>query len=127
MGEHDVETGSPEFERIRNRLVESKEPFSTFALANSLAGYLVGPLVLGAAVLLAGLGKREDATEPGSRPVTPVAPLLAAVPWLLMLVMLLLTKSRSAWLGFGVGVADRGGGARREARPSAGAPAAWSA
>lgn len=104
MGEPNVEPGTPEFERIRNRLVESKEPFSTFALANSLAGYLVGPLVLGAAVLLIGLGKREDATEAGSRPVTATAPILAAVPWLLMLVMLLLTKSRSAWLGFGIGV-----------------------
>ena len=68
----------------------SNEPFSTFALANSLAGFIVGPLVLALAVWLQNLARRERA---GSR--WP-ALLMAAPVILILLVCLILTKSRSA-------------------------------
>ena len=38
--------------QFENRLLHSNEPYSTFALANSLAGFLVGPLVVMLAVRL---------------------------------------------------------------------------
>ena len=37
---------------LKNRLMGSNEPWSTFALANSLAGFIVGPLVLVLAVVV---------------------------------------------------------------------------
>ncbi len=85
--------------QFEDRVLGSKEPTSTFALANSLAGVLVGPAVLGLAVALTGLGNRR---EQGSRIV---ALLLASLPWLLLLACLLLTKSRSAYLGMAAGAA----------------------
>jgi hypothetical protein len=90
-----IEPGSPSAEALRNRLMESNEPFSTFALANSLAGFLVGPLALAFAVALENL-RREGK---GSRLV---AFALASVPGLAMLICLILTKSRSAQIGLGV-------------------------
>ena len=75
---------------FEKRLLDSNEPFSTFALANSLAGFLVGPMALAFAVALENL-KREGR---GSRLV---ALAMAAVPGLIMLVCLVLTKSRSAY------------------------------
>ena len=87
-----VTPGTPSAESARNRLMESNEPFSTFALANSLAGFLVGPLALAFAVALENL-KREGK---GSRLV---ALTLATVPGLILLACLMLTKSRSAQIG----------------------------
>ena len=83
---------------FENRLLNSREMRSTMALANSLAGILVGPCVMVLGVWL-GLLLRQ-----GSKPRKLVPLLLALPPLVLMLVALLLTKSRSAWLGFGVGL-----------------------
>jgi hypothetical protein len=55
LGPLGIAPGSPGEEGIRQRILYSNEPFSTFALANSLAGYLVGPLALASAVGLANL------------------------------------------------------------------------
>jgi O-antigen ligase len=87
-----IEPHTPSADAFHNRLMESNEPFSTFALANSLAGFLVGPLALAFAVALENL-KRDGK---GSRLV---AFALAAVPGLVMLICLMLTKSRSAQIG----------------------------
>jgi hypothetical protein len=88
--------GSPSELLFRQRVLDSKEAFATFALANSLAGFLVGPLVFGLAVAADNL-RREGR---GSRDV---ALGLAAVPGAILLACLLLTKSRSAWAGLVVG------------------------
>ena len=94
---------------LRNRLLGSTEPWSTFALANSLAGYIAGPFVI---LLAVGLYNLVRADAPGSR-WTALA--MAAPLVLVVLVCLLLGKSRSA--GFGVAAeimsargARRGGG-----------------
>jgi hypothetical protein len=80
-----------------DRLLGSNEPFATFGLANSLAGYLVGPTVLLAAACLDRFRKRQVIG------VTPYV--LAAVPGLVLLSCLLATKSRSAYLGLGMALA----------------------
>ena len=78
---------------LRNRLLFSNELFSTFALPNSLAGFIVGPLVLALAVSLQNLVRRD---APGPRWVRLA---MAAPVILVLLVCLILTKSRSAWVG----------------------------
>ncbi len=82
-----------------DRLLGSNEVFATFGLANSLAGFLVGPLVLAMAMLLRNLA---DDKAPGWRWGVIG---LAAAPLLCILVCLILTKSRSAWIGLLVGAA----------------------
>lgn len=82
-------TGRAMFE---NRLVYSTEPTGPFALANTLAGVLAVGVVLGAGCLCA--------AGPGLRSRLP---LLIGV--MLTSGCLLLTKSRSAWLGTMVGLA----------------------
>jgi hypothetical protein len=79
---------------VEDRVLQSNESFATFGLANSLAAYLVGPLVL-----LAAMGLRSL-----SRPAPPGASrwpalLAAAVPGLVLLTCLVMTKGRSAWIG----------------------------
>jgi O-antigen ligase/tetratricopeptide (TPR) repeat protein len=88
----EVVPGTPSAEAAKQRLLYSNEVFSTFALANSLAGFLVGPMALAFAVALENL-RREGR---GSRLV---ALALATVPGLAILACLVLTKSRSAWIG----------------------------
>lgn len=90
-----ITPGTPSADSFRQRLMYSNEPFSTFALANSLAGFLVGPMALLLAVGLENL--KRDA--PGSKWLSLI---MAAVPGLILLVCLLLTKSRSAYVGLGV-------------------------
>lgn len=99
--------GSREELLFRDRLVNSNEAFSTFALANSLAGFIVGPLVIALAV---GFHNQVRRDAPGSRwaPLAMAAPLVFA-----MLVCLILTKSRSAWIGLFVAVGILGWVARR--------------
>ncbi len=82
-----------------DRLLGSNEVFSTFALANSLAGFLVGPVVLTLAVAIRNLADRK---AQGSRFG---ALALAALPLLCLLLCLMLTKSRSAWIALCVGLA----------------------
>jgi hypothetical protein len=88
-----IERGGRGEELLRNRLVGSTEVFSTFGLANSLAGFIVGPLVLALAVAFGSFSQRDKAESRWW------ALLMAAPIVLVLLVCLILTKSRSAWLG----------------------------
>lgn len=105
-----IARGSAEESRLRDRLLYSNEVFATFALANSLAGFLVGPAVLGFALGLESLRNRrggsvvaaEDAPEP-SAAVSAIAIASALLPYSAIVAALLLTKSRSAYVGFAVG------------------------
>jgi hypothetical protein len=54
-----VVPGTPQQFHFEQRLLQSSEITSTFALANSLAGYLVGPLVVVLALWLHNLARRE--------------------------------------------------------------------
>jgi hypothetical protein len=103
-----IEPGSRGEEMVKNRLLYSNEIWSTFALANSLAGYLVGPLVLGLAVAFCNLVRVD---VPGSRWV---ALAMAAPVVLVMLVCLMLTKSRSAYIGVLVAISLLAWRARRD-------------
>ena len=98
MGRLGIAPGTPAAESFENRLIGSNEPFSTFALPNSLAGFLVGPLVVLLAVAVDNFGRAGR----GSRLL---GLLLATGPGLALLACLLLTKSRSAWVGLVVGAA----------------------
>ncbi|MBV8554118.1 MAG: O-antigen ligase family protein [Planctomycetaceae bacterium] len=100
---------------FENRLLNSNEPWSTFALANSLAGYLVGPLVVMLALVWDGLRRRES--ESGTSRASAV--LLAAIPTLVVLICLILTKSRSAYIGLAVALAVLAWRERRRVRPRA--------
>jgi O-antigen ligase len=97
--ERGITPGSPAHKLFEQRALASSEPMSTFALTNSLAGFLVGPLVL----CLAMGGEAMRNLTAGGRRLGTVA--LAAVPALALLVCLLLTKSRSAYIGLAVGLA----------------------
>jgi len=103
----DARPGSPEEQLFRNRLLYSNEAFSTFALANSLAGFIVGPLAIAIAVGFLNLVRRD---APGSRwaLLGMAAPLILA-----MLVCLILTKSRSSWIGLLIAIGILAWGARR--------------
>jgi hypothetical protein len=94
-----IAPGSPAQAQFEDRLMRSSEPFSTFALANSLAGFIVGPLVMLLAVAYYNL-VRGDSTRSRWSALAMAAPLI-----LILLVCLILTKSRSAWIGLLVGVA----------------------
>jgi hypothetical protein len=83
---------------FEQRLLASLEPFSTFALANSLAGFLVGAAVVALGVALDNALRRETQ---GSA-VVPLV--LATPPIVVILACLLLTKSRSAYIGMLIGV-----------------------
>jgi MFS family permease len=87
-----IQAGTASEAAAMSRILSSKEPFATFALANSLAGFLVGPLALAFAVAVDNL-RREGR---GSRAL---AIGMAVIPGAAMLVCLLLTKSRSAYIG----------------------------
>jgi tetratricopeptide (TPR) repeat protein len=85
--------------QFEDRLLGSKEPLATFALTNSLAGSLVAPLV----VLIAAGG----AAASGGRPRRYLRMSLTVLLSALVLTALLLTKSRTAFVGLlaGLGVA----------------------
>ena len=51
--------GSPWAITFQHRVLHSNEVYATFGLANSLAGFLVGPLVLMLATLWEGLVHRD--------------------------------------------------------------------
>lgn len=105
-----IEPGTPAEALFRARLLGSNEPYSTFALANSLAGFLVGPLV---AVLAVGW---DVLTRRDGRAGRLSALALAVVPTLAMLVCLVLTKSRSAYAGLFVAAAVLAWRERRRVR-----------
>jgi O-antigen ligase len=93
-----IAPGSPGQKQLESRLLGSNEPMSTFALTNSLAGFLLGPLVVLLAIAWENLVRRDGR---GSRPMTLA---LAVPPILVVLTCLLLTKSRSAYVGLMIGV-----------------------
>jgi hypothetical protein len=95
----EITPGSHENYALEQRLLHSTEIMSTFALGNSLAVYLVGPLVLALAVGLRNLARRDEGSSRWAV-LGMAAPLL-----LVMLVCMMLTKSRSAWIGLFVGLA----------------------
>jgi len=99
----DAAPGSPEAFQFEQRLLQSTEMISTFALANSLAGYLIGPLVIATALLWLGMAARRGSDASERPPLS--ALLLFALPWAVLLIALLLTKSRSGYLACAVGVA----------------------
>jgi|GEM_PF-731593 len=89
--------GSPERIAFEKRL-ESREPIATFALTNSLAGFLTPWLVVGAGIgVLAGGWSSGWRTRGG-----------LLVAGLLLAACLLLTKSRSAYLGLLAGLTGLG-------------------
>ena len=79
-----------------NRLLSSSEPFATFSLANTLAGVLATSLVL----ILGQAGSAWSFRKP-TNVAAILVPLFQAA---LILYCLVLTKSRSAWVGTVVGL-----------------------
>jgi tetratricopeptide (TPR) repeat protein len=88
-----IEPGSHGELVFKDRLLGSTEVWSTFALPNSLAGFIVGPLVLLLAVGFWNLANRSGASAPWA------ALCLAAPAALVLLLCLLLTKCLSAFVG----------------------------
>lgn len=87
-------------ERIRfeQRLLHSSEPLGVFALANTLSGLLAVCLVTAVSILMAG-----TRAAPGTIPRYSQS--AVAVAGIVIVYCLVLTKSRSAWLGGLVGLA----------------------
>ena len=106
LGRLQLTPGSPQAEALKQRLMYSNDVFSTFALANSLAGFLVGPMALVFAVAL------ENLRREGKGPRF-VAYAMAAVPGMAMLTCLVMTKSRSAWIGLALALVVLAWRARR--------------
>ncbi|MEO2031535.1 MAG: O-antigen ligase family protein [Planctomycetaceae bacterium] len=94
---------------LENRLLNSTEPFGPFALANTLAGVLAVGLVLLSGGLISEW--RSDHCRWDRVGLTLVATVIVA--WCLML-----TKSRTAWVGTAVGIAVMLVTQGREADPS---------
>ena len=107
LREANVPLDPQRIQAFTDRLLGSNELFATFGLANSLAGFLVGPLVLVLAVIIQVLADRRA----GGRPWGEIG--LAAFPLLCLLTCLMLTKSRSAYIGFLVAAAILAWQARR--------------
>src|SRR5207248_10886053 len=89
-----TEAGSPQRELFENRL-RSVEPLATFALTNSLAGFLAPWLITALAIGVANF----------SWPVRRTAPVVFFISPAVLGSCLLLTKSRTAYLAAVVGVA----------------------
>jgi hypothetical protein len=93
-----IEPGSSLQAALEDRLLNSNEVIATFALPGSLAGFLVGPLVVMFGVGWQGLFRGPTRTS------RLTALVLAALPALAVLICLVLTKSRSGWVGLAVGL-----------------------
>ena len=95
--------GSPERLHFENRL-QSSEPLATFALTNSLAGYLAPWLVVALGIGLSSLANRGDAKWDGLNRWRIMIRRAAYVLCLLIVTgCLLLTKSRSGYVACAVG------------------------
>ena len=79
-----------------NRLLSSSEPFATFSLANTLAGILATGLVLLIGQASSTVGERRRDSW--------LSTMLLVIQICLIAYCLILTKSRSAWLGSCVGL-----------------------
>jgi hypothetical protein len=111
LAQQGIAPNTPAAAHFADRLMGSTELLSTFALANSLAGFIVGPLVLALGVWLQNLEDREKGTSRWP------ALLMAAPVVLVLLVCLILTKSRSAYIGLLVGVGILAWQSRRRVPP----------
>ena len=87
--------GTPQRDAFENRL-NSTEPFATFALTNSLAGFLSPWLIMALGIGITNFSRVE------SSPRTKVATLVTAV---IIAGCLVLTKSRTAWIAVLAGIA----------------------
>jgi hypothetical protein len=96
-----IDPNSSSRKAFEDRLLGSNEPMSTFALANSLAGVLVGPLVILFGLLFDQLLKPNQSLGTKLARIIPLFILQSLIG-----LCLLWTKSRSAWLGLiaGIGV-----------------------
>lgn len=94
-----INPDSPSRKAFEDRLLGSNEVMSTFALANSLAGVLVGPLVILFGLLFDQILKPNLNRTTRLARCIPLAILQAVIG-----LCLLWTKSRSAWLGLVAGV-----------------------
>lgn len=100
-----IEPGTPAEAAFRSRLLDSREPYGSFGLPNSLAGYLL----LGSPLLLVTAWRVWTAS------FSIVLRTIAASGTILALCALVLTKSRSAWIGLVVAIVvlvGRGGQVR---------------
>ena len=84
-----------------NRLLSSSEPFATFSLANTLAGILATGLVLLIGQASSTVGNSQGTARLKSSRLSQALLLFQIC---LMAYCLMLTKSRSAWLGCCVGI-----------------------
>ena len=94
-----IDPNSPSRKAFEDRLLGSNEPMSTFALANSLAGVLVGPLVILFGLLFDQLLKPNQSSGTKLARMIPLFILQSLIG-----LCLLWTKSRSAWLGLMAGI-----------------------
>lgn len=99
--DHEIPIHGPSRIAWENRLLSSSEPFATFSLANTLAGILATGLVL-----LIGQASSIVNDSPGSsrHRGSRLSQALLLVQVCLMAYCLVLTKSRSAWLGCFAGI-----------------------
>ena len=79
-----------------NRLLNSSEPFATFSLANTLAGILATGMVLLIGQATSTVGERRRTSW--------LCNMVLVIQFCLIAYCLILTKSRSAWLGACVGL-----------------------
>jgi len=99
--EHDIPMSGSSRIAWENRLLSSSEPFATFSLANTLAGILATGLVLLIGQASSTVRDRQEATR---LKTSRLSQALLLFQICLIAYCLILTKSRSAWLGCGVGI-----------------------
>ncbi|MGH7198987.1 MAG: O-antigen ligase family protein, partial [Planctomycetaceae bacterium] len=92
---------------FESRLRASSEPFGTFSLANTFAGLLVAWLIVGTATTFQTTFQRYRQAKPTGRARWVL--FLALLALALIAFCLVLTKSRTAWVGLIVGLAAWGG------------------
>lgn len=105
-----LDPASPLRRQFENRLLGSNEVFATFGLPASLAGYLLGPTLLGIAALLGLFRPQSSEGRPPSWTSRLVPLLLGLVPVCILLYCRLLAKSRSADIGLLCGLVVLGAG-----------------
>jgi len=99
--EHDIPMFGSSRIAWENRLLSSSEPFATFSLANTLAGILATGLVLLVGQASSNVHNRQGTTR---LKTSRLSQALLLFQICLIAYCLILTKSRSAWLGCGVGI-----------------------
>ncbi len=96
--------GTPEFQRFADRL-NSPEPTATFDLTNSLAAFLAPWLVVVLGCMAwPGKSKQGDPSPPRKQRPSRYLALRFGICAMLIAIALAMTRSRSAWIGAGVGL-----------------------